>query len=225
MTERHVGRGVAKFGRSWWGKSWLRTLEQLGLRYPDSRLPKARSLVTAGDVDMLHVAPGELSAWVDQPPRTFGVTVRLPVFTASRWDDVTEALGRQWRNLAELREDRLPSDVDRQLAATVGATLFPAPGELTAECPCRDRGRICLHVIAVQHGFAVCFDDDPFLLVNLRGGDRDTLLEGVRRHIAAATPPEAEPGFGPLPDSSPEEFYRAGDGLAALEQELGVLRG
>ncbi|MFD0558712.1 hypothetical protein FB566_4665 [Stackebrandtia endophytica] len=215
---RQVGLGTARFGQSWWGKQWLRTLEELGLRYPDGRLPKARSLATNGHVDLLQVTAGELSAWVDQPRKSFEAVVRVREFTEAEWLRVYETLAAQWRNLAELREDRLPADIDRQLGH-IGLTLFPTRADLTTSCPCRDRTDVCLHIIALQHAFTVWFDEDPFLLPLLRGRDRDCLLTQLRDRTAEQVVPEPAPVT--RPPAAVEGFYGAGPGLYELERLTG----
>jgi uncharacterized Zn finger protein len=196
------------FGRTWWGKRWLRTLEQLGLSYPNSRLAKARSLVGNDAVDLLHIEPGELSAWVDQPRRSFGVTISLPTFTDQQWRDNDRATAARLGNLAALHDDRLPPSIDNQLSQ-VEVRLFPGDGELTAACPCTDRRPPCVHVIAVQHAFTVRFDDDPYLLPLLRGRNRADYLAGVRAARPSLRSCAVNPG-GLAIDSLPvQDFFTA----------------
>lgn len=206
--------------RTWWGKRWPRTLEPLGLSYPDSRIVRARALIRAGAVDDLLVEPGEINAWVDQPGKTFGVTIRIPVFDETQWTDAAGALAGRARCLADLLDDRLPEDVDKALG-TVGLALFPRDGELTVECPCSARG-LCVHVITVQHAFADRFDDDPFLLPLLRGGERSKLLAGVRAAMSATALPAPPPPTGVAAESlSAEGFYAVEGAREALIARAG----
>lgn len=201
------------FGRTWWGKRWLRTLEQLGLTYPDHRMSKARSLVHKEAVDLLTVDPGQLSAWVDEPRKSFGVSVWVPTFSTQQWQAFDAVCAARLGNLAALLDDQLPSGIDKQLQAH-GLTLFPADGEIDAECPCRDRSRTCVHVIAAQHAFAAWFDDDPFLLPLLRGRRRQEVLDGAR----TAREPLATPAGDDrilLSDLPTEGFYSARGSLDA----------
>lgn len=203
------------YGRTWWGKRWLRTLEALGLQYPDNRMSKGRTLVNKDAVDLLHVEPGELSAWVDEPRKSFGVSMQLPVFTSGQWRAFEEVMVSRLRNLAELMDDMLPTNIDRQLETT-GLALFPSGDELTVRCPCSDRSRSCVHVIAMVHGFATEFDDDPFLLPYLRGRDRDALLSGIRDArpaISAATVHDASIPIDSLPYT---EFFDGAQGLDSM---------
>lgn len=199
-----------RFGVTWWGKRWLRTLEQLGLSYPDNRMSRGRTLVSREAVDLMNIETGELSAWVDQPRKSFGVTVRIEPYTDQQWRVFDTVIASRLGNLADLLDDRLPTGVDRQLEPH-GLSLFPADDEIDTTCPCSDRTKVCVHVIAVQHAFAVIFDDDPYLLPLLRGRDRETLLTEVR----AAGPdrdrlPEltVHPGI-PVTGLSAADFYQA----------------
>ena len=91
---RRVGQGLSRFGNTWWSKRWLRTLDQLGLRYPDSRLPKARSMVRSGDVDLMHVEAGAVSAWVDQQAKNTRSSVAVHRFDDRQWERFVDIMGR-----------------------------------------------------------------------------------------------------------------------------------
>ena len=203
------------YGRTWWGKRWLRTLEALGLQYPDSRMARGRGLVNKDAVDLLHVEPGELSAWVDEPRKSFGVSIQMPTFSPAQWKTLEEIMVSRLRNLAELLDDQLPTNIDRQLEPA-GLALFPSGDELTVQCPCRDRTRTCVHVIAVVHGFATEFDDDPFLLAYLRGRDRDEMLSGIRAARTALAALTVHDGPVPIRSLPPNQFYDGAQGLDAV---------
>lgn len=201
---------MSRYGATWWGKRWLRTLEQLGLSYPDSRMARGRSLANKEAVDLMNIETGELSAWVDEPRKSFGVTVRVAPFTDERWRTFDTVTASRLGNLADLLDDRLPTGIDRQLEPH-GLTLFPSDGEIDTSCPCRDKTKVCVHVIAVQHAFAVVFDDDPYLLPLLRGRDRETVLSSIRSSGPALDrlPELADlPGI-PLDGLSAADFYEA----------------
>ncbi|GIG66625.1 SWIM zinc finger family protein [Phytomonospora endophytica] len=201
--------------KTWWGKRWPRTLEALGLSYPDSRIVRARALIRSGAVDDLLVEPGSITAWIDQPGRAYGVTIRIPPLGEAQWTVAAGALAGRTRSLADLLDDRLPEDVDRVLA-TVGLSLFPRDGELSIECPCSARG-LCVHVITVSHAFADRFDDDPFLLPFLRGGDRARLLSDVRAAMSSIAPPPPPAPVGVAAGSlSAKGFYAVEDARDAL---------
>ncbi|HIW61429.1 MAG TPA: hypothetical protein H9881_03145 [Candidatus Stackebrandtia excrementipullorum] len=211
---RRVGQGLSRFGNTWWSKRWLRTLDQLGLRYPDSRLPKARSMVRSGDVDLMHVEAGAVSAWVDQQAKSFEVTVAVHRFDDRQWERFVDIMAAQWRNLVAFSGRELPTDIDRQLDEQ--ASLFPSDGELSTTCMCPDTSPVCVHVIALQHAFTVWLDEDPLLLFVLRGGEPETLMDRIRTAIAAQHVPTATLSTRPI--SAVSDFYAGTPDLTRLER-------
>ncbi|HYF94033.1 MAG TPA: SWIM zinc finger family protein [Symbiobacteriaceae bacterium] len=81
-----------------------------------------------------------------------------------------------------------------------GVRLLPVSArELTTTCSCPDWANPCKHVAAVFYQLAAAFDADPFLLLQLRGRDREALLAEIRAHRAAA----AQPAPGAVPAGEP----------------------
>jgi uncharacterized Zn finger protein len=206
---------VTTYGRTDWGKRWLRTLEQLGLTYPDSRMARGRGLVGKEAVDLLHAEPGEISAWVDAPRKSFGVSITLPIFDAARWRRFDEVTASRLGNLADLMDDRLPTGIDRQLEP-FGLSLFPSDGELSTSCPCKDRTPVCVHVIAVTHAFTVWFDDDPFLLPLMRGRERSDLIDALRASVPAIDLGAPLDETMPVAELATADFYASTTNLEAL---------
>lgn len=208
---------MSRFGVTWWGKRWLRTLEQLGLTYPDSRMATGRTLASKDAVDLMNVETGELSAWVDVPRKSFGVVVSVEPFTEEQWRTFDAIVASRLGNLADLLDDRLPTGIDRQLEPH-GLTLFPGDGEIDTSCPCRDKTKVCVHVIALQHAFAVNFDDDPYLLGVLRGRDRETMLTALRSAGPGHEdlPPVSVDGAVPIASLSVADFYTGRGSFDAL---------
>lgn len=170
---------VTRFGLTWWGQRWIGALEALGAVYAN-RLPRGRTYARRGSVSDLTVAAGKVTARVaGSRPRPYKVGLTLPVFSDADWSRVTTALAGQLRHAAALLDGRMPEDVDEVLGG-VGLSLFPRPGELRTSCSCPDAANPCKHVAAVHYVLAQTFDADPFLLPQLRGRDRPTLLAALR---------------------------------------------
>ena len=170
---------ATKFGLTWWGRRWIGSLETLGAAYTN-RLPRGRTYARRGAVRRLEVGPGEVTARVDgSRPMPYRVTLRLPAFSDAEWDTVVAALAGQLRHAATLLDGRMPDDIDDTLASC-GLSLFPHAGDLTTACSCPDHANPCKHVAAVHYVLAQTFDDDPFLLPELRGRDRGALLAALR---------------------------------------------
>ena len=92
---------------------------------------------------------------------------------------------------------------------TCGVALLPGPGELEPHCSCPDSGHPCKHAAALCYQTARLLDEDPFVLLLLRGRGERELLDALSRRNAtriARAAQDQEPA--PLPG------IRARDALA-----------
>jgi uncharacterized Zn finger protein len=71
-------------------------------------------------------------------------------------------------------------------AEEAGVELLPYGGELQTGCSCVPWADPCGHALAVLYQVAWLLDDDPLVLLQLRGLDRDELL--ARLHARAPGP-------------------------------------
>lgn len=190
-----------QFGLTWWGQQWVASLERLGATW-ENRLPRGRTYARKGTVHDLRIDRGEVSAMVDgSRPRPYLAEIFLPTFTDETWEQIVGALAGQLRHAAALLDGRMPEDVDDTLAGC-GVSLFPHAGELDTVCSCPDWANPCKHIAAVHYVLAAQFDDDPFLLFQLRGRSRDEILTALRAHRAGGqqAAPAAVPGWIALDD-------------------------
>lgn len=178
-----------RFGLTWWGQRWIGALEALGAVYAN-RLPRGRTYARKGTVQELAVHAGIVTARVQgSRARPYRVQLQLPVFDDPTWEAITTALASRVRLSADLLDATMPEDIDEVLAEC-GVSLFPTARELATRCSCPDVANPCKHVAAVHYVLAQTFDADPFLLMTLRGRDRDALLTGLRARRAGTTSPD-----------------------------------
>jgi hypothetical protein len=71
-------------------------------------------------------------------------------------------------------------------ASAVDVELLPRSGELRTACSCPDWAEPCKHAAAVCYLVADALDDDPFLLLELRGLGRAGVLAAVRERRAGS---------------------------------------
>ena len=189
---RPVADGIAArttrgaFGASWWGKRWIAALEQFGW---GSRLQRGRSYARKGQVISLELAPGQVQARVQGSARTpYRVTLGLPVLTDAQWAGVTDALAQQAIFAAQLLAGEMPQEIE-QVFAQAGAPLFPqTASDLATRCSCPDIANPCKHIAAVYYLLGERFDDDPFLIFQLRGRTQAALLAALRERRASPAP-------------------------------------
>jgi uncharacterized Zn finger protein len=185
------------YGRTWWGRKWWRALETIGLNYPDQRIVRGRALAGHGAVTGMSIDPGVVSGHVVDNGRTFDTEIRIPVYNASAWAAGMTALSLSPSCVAGLLAGRLPKKIDDVLAET-GMRLLPKKfvtedhNRITASCPCADNREVCAHIMALALVSAAKMDDDPWLVLLLRGGPtRD--LAGRLRAARLASMDAAQP--------------------------------
>lgn len=184
-------RRPGRRGRSWWARELLAALEDAAL---DATVLRAgRRFAGSGRIGPITVAPGRVSAVADDPDDgPVDVVVHLPELDDDGWHRFAVQVTAEAGHLAAL----LDGEVPRSLVASAdaaGVALLPGTGELESECGCPDIGDPCVHSAALAQQFAWLLDDDPFLLLLLRGRGRDELL-GPQQPDGGAPPTPAPVG-------------------------------
>lgn len=196
------------FGMTWWGRRWVLTLESFDI---GARLSRGKSYARGGQVADLVIGAGEVTASVQGTRRKpYAVSIQLRSFTPEEWQGIVRRLRRMPIEVAALLQGEMPEALDA-IVQGLGLSLFPTTSrDLRTNCSCPDWSNPCKHIAAVYYLLAEAFDDDPFLLLRLRGMDRDQLLAqlqtaAVRRAVAEPRPESAVP----LP-AAPSEFWGSG---------------
>ncbi|MFP3986438.1 SWF or SNF family helicase [Streptomyces sp. E11-3] len=208
------GRG---FATSWWGQAWLKALEDTAL---DSQQVKSgRRLARAGAVGAVSVRPGRITAVVqDRDRATHRSDVLLQRLGEDAWDRFLDMAVERAGHIAALLDREMPPHLVED-AAAAGVELLPGIGDLEPECDC-DAWDHCGHTAALCYQMARLLDQDPFVLLLMRGrGERELLDELRARSVARAAPDE--PAADEAPPSAPEgvsadEAYAMGDILPPL---------
>ncbi|MFF4733657.1 SWIM zinc finger family protein [Streptomyces mirabilis] len=191
------------FAETWWGNAWVSALEEGAL--DAARLARGRAYADQGHVDAITVTPGLVLAYVHgSRPRPYRVQVRLRTLDDGDWDRFLDAAAERPGHIAALLDKEMPKSL-----ADCGADLLPGPGDLAPQCSCPDHGHPCKHAAALCYQTARLLDEDPFVLLLLRGrGERELLDALSRRNATRAARAAQEQQSAPLPG------VRARDALA-----------
>ena len=167
-----------RFGTTWWGRLWIRALEQLGDDF-ENRLPRGKKYAEEGAVSHFTVTPGEIQAKV-HGRKTYNVTLGLPALTGAQWEKALDRIYQESRFVASLLAGEMPQGLDETFREA-GASLYPrVPKELQTHCDCPDWANPCKHVAAVCYIMAEALDRDPWLLFDLRGLTKEEVLEALQ---------------------------------------------
>ncbi|MCB9665767.1 MAG: hypothetical protein H6732_16785 [Alphaproteobacteria bacterium] len=223
------GVAVSSHPPGWLGKRWRDLLERLPRDAAD-RLNRGRTYAKRGRLRDLTLAPGCASAEVFCS-ETFRPTLRIRTFSRQEWKAITRELASDLDLIASLLEGDLPEGLVERLQER-DIRVVPTLEELGFDCDCGDYVMPCTHVTTVFHVLVDALDGDPFLLLTLRGRDREQLLSTLRsewgddaplREVpdrVEEPPPEGDWLHAPLPLPAPAGHVptqvAAGAGLRAL---------
>ncbi|WP_371102370.1 SWF or SNF family helicase [Streptomyces sp. PU_AKi4] len=200
------GRG---FAQSWWGLAWLTALE--GTALDSGQLKAGRGLARAGAVGAVSVRPGRITAVVQDRDRTaHRADVLLQELSGEQWERFLAMAVERAGHVAALLDREMPTHLveDAELA---GVELLPGLGDLEPECDCGAWDH-CGHTAALCYQVARLLDEDPFVLLLMRGRGERALLDALqaRGDASARRPAQGPEGV----DAA--EAYAAGDILPSL---------
>jgi uncharacterized Zn finger protein len=212
---RHVKGGIktaskrGPFAGKWWGKRWLATLESFHI---GARLARGRSYARKGQVTHLDIRAGRVTAGVQGTcARPYRITIAIKLLSTQQWQRIVDELVEQPVYAAQLLGNEMPVDIET-IFQKAGVNLFPNRSDLEGDCSCPDWSNPCKHIAAVYYLMAEAFDRNPFMLFTLRGMQRDTFLELLRKRgeEAGITQDEvADMEPDPLPEQ-PDRFWDQG---------------
>ncbi len=168
LSEKGLGN------QPWWVEQWMELINSYRFK---KRLARAWSYAREGNVTSIRFEGRRVHARVqgtDEEP--YKVKLWLDVLNDEDWSYVLEALTQKARWSAQLLTGIMPSDIERAFAAS-GKRLFPFKlQEVRSECNCPDKANPCKHISAIYFLMGDRFSEDPFVLFQLRGRTRTTLL-------------------------------------------------
>ncbi|MFH8974509.1 SWF or SNF family helicase [Streptomyces sp. NPDC017890] len=168
------GRG---FAQTWWGQAWLKALEDAAL--DTAQVKTGRRLARAGAVGAVSVRPGRITAVVQDRDRTaHRADVLLEKLSDAQWDHFADmAIERSGHVAALLDRDMPPHLVED--AANAGIDLLPGLGDLEPKCDCGAWDH-CGHTAALCYQVARLLDQDPFVLLLMRGRAEHAVLDALQ---------------------------------------------
>ncbi len=188
------------FGKNWWAKQWIAVLEGFNM---GARLTRGRSYARRGQVISIDIDKGMVIAKVQgSRKRPYKVGIKVKTISASDWKKLAKSLSQQVLIAAKLLAGEMPDNIESAFEQA-GFSLFPKRRvDLETDCSCPDWSNPCKHIAAVYYLLGEEFDRDPFLIMKLRGMNREELVKllgGEKRSQAGMEPVEQELPPEPLP--------------------------
>jgi uncharacterized Zn finger protein len=211
-----------QFGKTWWASRWITALEPL---VDSARLRRGRSYARRGQVMEIDVGPGQIRARVQgSRRRPYRVRIDIPPLEDAEWERVIDAMAQQALFAAKLLAGEMPADIEEAFN-TAGMFLFPSSRkDLSTSCSCPDWANPCKHIAAVYYLLGERFDEDPFMIFQLRGRTKGAIMEGLRARRSAGlmaiaetadayAAEEPEAAESPPLEADPEGYWTLGESL------------
>jgi SNF2 family DNA or RNA helicase/uncharacterized Zn finger protein len=160
---------VEKFGKTWWGEHWLKSLEDVDY---DNRLPRGASYARSGHVKDIKIKDNRIEAKVQGTrPSPYKVTIIVPPF----FEDDIERLMTKIIERPALISKLLNRELDPetlQIAEQLGLKVFPRRWtDFKMQCSCPDWAVPCKHLASVIYMISREIDNNPFLVFSIHNVD------------------------------------------------------
>jgi len=166
---------MSKHSKTWWGQRFLAALE----KFTDaSRLARGRGYASEDRIKKWSLNQGQVTAKIrgninpyfgvyTEP--TYSVKVKITTLSEAEWQKIIARLSQQASFISRLLLNEIPENIEN-VFGEVGLHLLPnSYKDFIVECSCPDYAVPCKHIAGVCFRLANLFDQDPFLLFEMRG--------------------------------------------------------
>lgn len=170
-----------KFSRTWWGKRFIKALEEFT---ETGRLGRGRSYARNGKIKSYKLKNGKITAKVRGSVNPyFGVyteplyntEIAIKPIAASDWSKAITKIASSASMVSKLLMNEVPDNIEAGFSKLNLHLLPHSESDFTTSCSCPDWSNPCKHIAGVYYLVAAELDQDPFLLFELRGISREEL--------------------------------------------------
>ena len=213
---------------AWWVQRWVELLNTYRFK---KRLERGRIYAREGHILSLEYKGSKVTALVQgTAEEPYKLSIWLDVFSDEDWNYVIDSLSEQAIYSAQLLAGEMPAEIEAVFTAN-GLSLYPFNlSEVHSKCSCPDPKNPCKHIAAVYYQLGDFFREDPFVLFQLRGRSRDSILDALRQRRQSSAGSAETPLMSAEADSSVpptvansldlQQFWAYGE---ALDPELVVI--
>lgn len=169
--------------KTWWGQQFLAALENFtdsgrlarGRSYSSDHRIKTWALVSGVAKATMR---GNINAYfgVYKEP-TYHISVQMTPLSQTQWQQVINQLSHKASFISRLLLNDMPESIETAFKAA-NAHLLPLNyKDFIVNCDCPDYAVPCKHIAGVCYRLAQAFDQDPFLLFEMRGLSPQKLQE------------------------------------------------
>jgi uncharacterized Zn finger protein/ERCC4-related helicase len=168
-----------KFGKTWWGEHWLKSLENVDY---DNRLPRGASYARSGHVVQIKITGNQIVAKVQGTrPSPYKVTIIVPPFFEEDIERLMTKIIERPALISKLLNRELDPDI-LTVAEQLGLKVFPRQWtDFKMQCSCPDWAVPCKHLASVIYMISREIDNNPFLVFSIH--NVDLIAELKKRRI------------------------------------------
>ena len=171
----HTKRG--EIGSKWWSKRLISVLKSYGW---DSRLSRGARYARSGQVIKIDIDKGNVDAYVQgSRAKPYHIKIMLPLISEEQWENMFKMLNDHREIVSELLNSNVPVELEDLLEENNVSLFVKTPDDIEMSCTCPDYAIPCKHIAAVFYILAENFDTDPFLLLLLRGKNKQEIMSAV----------------------------------------------
>ncbi|MFI3304414.1 MAG: DEAD/DEAH box helicase [Rikenellaceae bacterium] len=158
-----------KFGNTWWGEAWLRSLDNIDY---SNRLPRGATYARNGSVKSVNIRGNSISAAVQGSRRTpYRVNIIIPPFFEDDIERLTSELLKHPIIISRLLNRQLDPSI-MEIASSCGLKIFPQQWtDFKMQCSCPDWAVPCKHLAAAIYMVSREIDNNPFLAFEIHNID------------------------------------------------------
>ena len=166
---------VGQSSKTWWGQHFLNALECFT---DSSRLSRGRSYSSDNRIKKWSIEYGVVKAdvrgnintyfGVYKEP-TYKITVQMTTLSQAQWQKVIEKLAERVSFISRLLLNEIPENIELAFEDANVQLLPKSYKDFIVKCSCPDYAVPCKHIAGVCFRLANQFDQNPFLLFEMRG--------------------------------------------------------
>jgi uncharacterized Zn finger protein len=178
---------MTQFSRTWWGKRFIAALEA----FTDSaRLGRGRSYASGGKIKEYRIKQGKITAKVRGSVNPYfgvykeplyNITIEIKPISTSDWSKAIANISSKASFVSKLLMNEVPDKIEEAFAELNLHLLPNSRKDFTTKCSCPDYSNPCKHIAGVYYLVASELDSNPFLLFELRGLEREKLLQELAK--------------------------------------------
>ncbi len=174
---KKIKQDLINVAKTTWGKQWIHSILERGRPF---RMQRGIEYAKEDRIDNLSINKGQIFATVQgTAPTPYRVKINFDIIPDEGWEKICKELAKKSRNLVELLEGNLPEDIISIFQEHENPIFLDSTGGLKAECSCPDQAIPCKHIAAIILYIATVLDYNPFLLLHLRGKNKEELFQDL----------------------------------------------